>query len=382
MRLSENLHRRELTVKLDGVDVGRLVETTRGTTLFQYSNSWIESGYSISPFKMPLSREIFQAEWTPFEGVHGVFADSIPDGWGRLLMDRFMLKTLKRRPEDISSFQRLMLVNDTGIGALSYEPNFEILSGLAYDDYDELRQQCDCIYDTEYDGESADFDRIFSLGGSSGGARPKLHIKLGGEDWIIKFPSSIDDKNIGFQEYEYMECAKACGIETGEIRLLESELCKGYYAVKRFDREIRENKLHRIHMISVSGLLDVSHRVPNLDYNDLFKIATVLTRDQRELWKLFRVMCFNVYAHNRDDHSRNFSFLCRNGVWRLSPAYDLTYSNSIGGEHATTVNGNGVNPGMKEILEVARRNNLEVDRAAEIAAEIENMVACRLKKYL
>ena len=99
-------------------------------------------------------------------------------------------------------------------------------------------------------------------------------------------------------------------------------------------------------MVSVSGLLETSHRYPNLDYNQLMKLTQILTKDIREVKKLYDLMCFNVYAHNRDDHSKNFSFLYNeeDDRWILSPAYDLTYSNSQGGEHATTVNGEGRSP--------------------------------------
>ena len=111
------------------------------------------------------------------------------------------------------------------------------------------------------------------------------------------------------------------------------------------------------------------------DYNILMQLTMKLTGDYSELEKMYRLMCFNVFAHNRDDHSKNFSFLYKQGRWQLSPAYDLTYSNSIGGEHATTVNGNGRNPGMKEILEVANRIKMEEGKARRIAKEICEIVA-------
>ena len=102
----------------------------------------------------------------------------------------------------------------------------------------------------------------------------------------------------------------------------------------------------------------------------------------RKTQKLFRLMCFNVFVHNRDDHSKNFSYLYQDGVWKLSPAYDLTFSNSIGGEHATTVNGNGMNPGIKDILEVAKKANMDEQKARLIADEIKETVAENLGKYL
>ena len=137
-------------------------------------------------------------------------------------------------------------------------------------------------------------------------------------------------------------------------------------------------------MVSVSALLETSHRIPNLDYNILMQLTLKLTNDYSQLEQLYRLMCFNVFAHNRDDHSKNFSFLYDESQkkWVLSPAYDLTYSNSIGGEHATTVNGNGENPGIKDLLAVAEDIKLDPYKARSIAEEIEEKVYCRLKKWL
>ena len=134
-------------------------------------------------------------------------------------------------------------------------------------------------------------------------------------------------------------------------------------------------------MISASALLETSHRIPNLDYNILMQLTLHLTQDYEEVEKLYRLMCFNVFAHNRDDHSKNFSFLYDNGKWSLSPAYDLTYSNSIGGEHATTVAGNGLNPGMEELLSVAKQIGLNEKWAKNTAQEIRETVNNELKIY-
>lgn len=127
-------------------------------------------------------------------------------------------------------------------------------------------------------------------------------------------------------------------------------------------------------MASVAALLETSHRIPNLDYQDLFRLTGLLTRDQRQTSQLYRRMCFNVYAHNRDDHSKNFSFLYDNNGWRLSPAYDLTYSSSINGWHATTIGGNGENPGTSDLLSVAQAAGISRGMATEIAEEIESKV--------
>ena len=173
-----------------------------------------------------------------------------------------------------------------------------------------------------------------------------------------------------------MKCAALCGINVPEVCLFSSTSCEGYYGVKRFDR-IGEKK---VHMITVSGLLETSHRIPNLDYHDLMKLTYVLTKDSRQMEELYRRMCFNVFAHNRDDHSKNFSYFYdeKEERWKLTPAYDLTYSDSLGGEHATCVNGNGRNPQMEDLLEVGRATGLPKNRLKSIAEEIREMVSTEL----
>ena len=140
----------------------------------------------------------------------------------------------------------------------------------------------------------------------------------------------------------------------------------------------------KIHMVTVSGLLETSHRIPNQDYHDLMKLTLLLTKDSRQVEEMYRRMCFNVYAHNRDDHSKNFSYLYdeQEKRWKLTPAYDLTYSNSIGGEHATCVDGNGRNPGRKELVAVGVKAGLSEKAAKQTAMEIEETVKSDLTDIL
>lgn len=269
------------------------------------------------------------------------------------------------------------------MGALSYRPEYNLLENKDYqEDYDSLALSCKKILNTEY---SDDLDNLFRLGGSSGGARPKILTKIENEDWIIKFPSSLDDKNIGELEYLYSLCAKKCKINMPETKLFPSKISSGYFGIKRFDRKKLSTGMSRkIHMISVSGLLETSHRIPNLDYNDLMQLTLNLTKSFEEVEKLFRLMCFNVFSHNRDDHSKNFSFIYNEEFkkWELSPAYDLTYSYSINGEHATTINGNGINPDLNDILKVAKKIGLDKKKAECIATEIEEIVKKDLDIFL
>ena len=348
---------------------------------FQYDDEWIKNGFSISPFSLPLENKVFIPKIDPFNGMFGVFSDSLPDGWGKLLVDR----TLKKNnidPFEITSLDRLAIVGNSGMGGLEYIPQYDFEIKSEIKDLDELALSCKKILNTEY---SENLDELFLLGGSSGGARPKILTNINGEDWIIKFPSKFDNDNIGKQEYDYSLCAKKCGIFMPETKLFPSKNCSGFFGVKRFDREKNsENKIKKIHMVSVSGLLETSHRIPNLDYGILMKLTLKLTNDFEEVKKMYRLMCFNIFAHNRDDHSKNFSFLYNEikRKWELSPAYDLTYSNSIGGEHATTIAGNGKNPTIKDILKVAENIGLKKDESEKIALEIKKIVENDLKEYL
>ena len=346
--------------------VGTLAKTPDRLVAFEYDSEWITNGFSISPFSLPLEKRVFLPKYEPFDGLFGVFNDSLPDGWGRLLVDRLFLKN-KINPSEIDRLNRLAVVQESGMGALTYKPEHKFESPEQESDYDKLAQECSKILESK---DSSNLDELFKLGGSSGGARPKILTKINGEDWIIKFPSSQDSKNIGEQEYKYSITAKDCGIKMTETRLFESKICSGYFGVKRFDRQ----NGRKVHMISVSGLLETSHRLPNLDYNILMKLTLELTKNYQDIEQLYRLMCFNVFAHNRDDHSKNFSFLYDESKkeWLLSPAYDLTYSSSFNGEHATTINGEGKNPSLDDILAVGVNIGIKEKQAREITLDIKD----------
>ena len=359
--------------------VGTMALYQNRLAAFEYDSDWLIDGFSISPFSLPLEKKVFIPKIDPFEGLFGVFADSLPDGWGRLLVDRLMRKE-GYNPYEIGSLERLAIVGASGMGALTYRPVIPI-----NDDYDELSldeiaKECKKVLTSE---TCDNLDYLFTKGGSSGGARPKILTKVDNEDWIIKFASSEDNEDMGKQEYDYVLCARECGLEIEEVRLLPSENTKGYFGTRRFDR-LGDGEAGKVHMVSAAGILETSHRIPNLDYDILMKLTLQLTKSMEECEKLYRLMCFNVFAHNRDDHSKNFTYMYKETEkrWVLSPAYDLTYSNSIGGEHATTVNGNGKNPTMEDILAVAKKNGLNITKAKRTAADIQECVSDMLGDYL
>lgn len=368
----------KLDVYFGGALVGTMAPYMKYRTAFEYSEEWLQNGFSLSPFSLPLTPGVRISKADPFNGLFGIFADSLPDGWGRLLVDR-MLRKEGEDPATSDPLQRLAIVGSSGMGGLEYKPSFQIASAAGESDLDRLAEECRKILVSE---ESTDLETLFALGGSSGGARPKVMVRIDGEEWIVKFPSSSDPDDIGIMEYDYAACAKECGIEIPETRLFPSVRYGGFFGAKRFDRLSGDHKEQKIHMASASALLEISHRVPALDYNSLISLTWQLTKSAAELDQMYRRMCFNVFAHNRDDHSNNFSFLRINDRWHLSPAYDLTHSDSLGGEHATTVNGEGKDPGMADILAVARRAGVKEQKARRIAEQIRETVAARLSEYL
>lgn len=157
-----------------------------------------------------------------FQGLFGVFADSLPDGWGRLLLNR-LLRSYKQNPDDLTVLDRLAIVGRSGMGALTYQPEREFLKQGDNLDLDELAAQCQKILNTEY---SDNLDELYQLGGTSGGARPKIMTSIDGGQWIIKFPAHVDGENAGKMEYDYSCCARQCGIIMSETRLFPSEKCE------------------------------------------------------------------------------------------------------------------------------------------------------------
>ncbi len=350
-----------LEIYLDDKQVGRLAISPDRLALFEYDTDWLLSGFSISPFYLPLKAGLFTAKAEPFNGMFGVFEDSLPDGWGKLLVDRWLISR-GIRPGSLSLLDRLSIVGESGMGALTYHP---AQSTAAMETLHELKYYADEVEKVLNNDYSGSIEELRIRAGSSGGARPKVLVNIDGEEWLVKFKSTVDPENVGEFEYEYSLLAKKCGIIMTETRLLEGK----YFGIRRFDRV--EEK--RIHMHSAAGLLYASHRFPSLDYSDLMKATMALTRDINEVEKIFRIMVFNILINNNDDHAKNFSFLYNNGRWLVSPAYDLLSSDGFNGNHMTTVNGKG-NPAIADCIAVARATSFPVKRADNIISEVSDII--------
>ena len=363
--------------------VGRLAERN-GIIYFEYDEDFVQNGVEISPFKLPLRNGVVELPSDPFEGLAGVFSDSLPDGWGRLLFDR-MMRSQRISPSQISSLDRLTYVGLNGMGALVYEPDSSPPIIQQFIDLDHLATQTEKILE----GASGEvITELFALNGSSAGARPKALIGVdqarknisygvnqlndGFEHWLVKFPNSQDGIDSGAIEYVYALMAKEAGLYFPDVHLFSSQKGNGFFGVKRFDRQ--ENK--RFHMHTVSGLIHSNFRFPSLDYEDLLSLTMALTKDIREVEKMFRLAVFNVMAHNRDDHAKNFSFLMNEfGEWKLSPAYDLTYSNGPGGEQSTMVMGEGRNITIEHLVKLGLETKISKELIDQIIEKTRNSLS-------
>jgi serine/threonine-protein kinase HipA len=365
--------------------VGRLALRQR-QILFEYDPAFIASGIEISPLKLPLKTGVFAPPDMIFGGLYGVFNDSLPDGWGRLLLDRTVEKHGIRRGQ-LSALDRLAYVGRSGMGALSYEPDRsqdapQYSSDAAPLPLDRLAEESAIMLA----GESEEvFEELLQLSGSSTGARPKIvaqvskdkskiihgraQLRHGFEHWIIKFANSQDPPDIGAIEYAYSLMAKDAGLDMPATHLFRTRK-RGYFGAKRFDRR----RDRRIHMHSLSGLIHADHRVPALDYDMLLRVVLVLTRNIVEVEKAYALACFNVLAHNRDDHAKNFSFLLSDAhAWVFAPAYDLTFSDGPAGEQSTMVMGEGKNPGVRELQALGKEHSLR--NAPRILTKVQKAVA-------
>lgn len=365
-----------INVYYNNIQAGILAKAQNGLIAFEYSDEFIQSGFSISPLSLPLIKKVYvPKDYFTFQGLFGVFNDSLPDGWGRLVVDRY-LSSKGIDITKISLLDRLAVISDYGMGALEYKTEYEVIE---YDnsnyDLDKLYSDCANLFE---DKTVDNIDELFKMAGSSGGARPKVLVRYNNEQWIIKFSSKNDMIDSGLMEYEYNKIAEECGIDVPEYKLFSSKICQGYFGVKRFDR--LNNK--KVHMVSACGLLETSHRIPNLDYNTLMKLTFKITNSMEEVKKMYRLMVFNVFAENRDDHGKNFSYIYNDDekCYKLSPAYDLTYSFSINYEHATTVNGKGKDISIDDMLCVAKKNDIDLKFAKKIIEDIKEKTTA-LKKY-
>ncbi len=345
----------------EAISVGELVLDNR-LIHFKYAATFLEKSIDLSPLRLPKSNQIYTGDPRLFGGLAGLFYDSLPDSWGKLLLDRKLISSGINSAQ-INALDRLAYVGNKGPGALIYKPTFDSEFKTSDDlKLDDLANESSAIVQG---ADSEIIDELYALGGSSGGARPKIEVQFNPinqelvfgkasnpefEHWLIKFPSSFDEPDIANIEFAYYSMAKEAGIEMMESRLFQGASGKVYFGTKRFDKVGTK----RIHTHSAAGLIHDDFRYSQMDYGHLMDAGFRLTRHINTYERILRLAAFNLYTHNRDDHSKNFAFLMdQKGEWKFAPAFDLTFSTSSQGHHSTMFAGESLNPTKAHLQELA-----------------------------
>ncbi len=368
------------------IKVGELAQNKQGV-YFQYDKNYLKEYRNLSPFNLNFDASLQLAPKQPHSGLHGAFSDSLPDGWGLLLMDRVFRK-FDVLPAQITAMDRLAFVGKRAMGALFYQPASELHQSDEPGSISiaEIGLQAQAIFD----GQTTEVLQVLVNAGSSGGARPKAQLYLtdneakmcspvaakGRDAYLVKFTSSqlALKHEEGLCEAAYLTMAHKAGIDVPKWMLLDAPQSSGakkWLALKRFDTtKNAEGKDGRLHLHSASGLLDADYRMPSLDYEDLIKAASILCKSPAAGQAMFRRMIFNLFALNQDDHSKNWAFLQQdNGEWQLAPFYDVTFSPSPYQEHATSFAGFGKNPSLKVMQKLANQANFSTWRQAKQVVE-------------
>ncbi len=357
----------KLMIKFHGELVGTMSTTVDDRLcVFEYSPSWLASGFSISPLELPLKPGLFIANASPFFGDFGVFEDSLPDGYGRYLLHKILQKE-GINDRNLSALDRLSLVGNGGMGALTYEPEAPIKIEHGHTDFDTLQNKA---LDVLREKNDDDAGLLLFNSRNSGGCRPKALFTDDEGHWIVKFRHTYDPPDMGKQEYHYNETAMKCGLDVPDFKLVNGK----YYASRRFDISAEGE---RIHTVTAGGLLCIALDNPVLDYSNLLALTGYLTQNSSDVEEMFRRMVFNYLTDNKDDHCKNFSFSVRKSAsgdwrWHLAPAYDLTLcTEGYNGEHATSINGTG-HPTLRDMLAVGKKIRIPERRCLEIFDQVHS----------
>lgn len=377
----------------DSQHVGTLAED-RGRVYFEYATDFLATGLDLSPFRLPFEPGLFEHRDCEFGPLPGVFDDSLPDGWGLLLMDRHF-RSLGRNLAEVSPLDRLAWLGTRTMGALTYHPpaSRDESEASVFDLHDLARQSQEVLAGSAVDV----LPQLLKAGGSPGGARPKVLVGynpdtgdvISGEDdlpecfehWIVKFFAKDASPDAGAVEYAYSLMACEAGIDMPPARLFETSEGDRFFGIRRFDRD--GNRRYHVH--TFGNLIHSNFRIPSADYADLLKATCLLTRNHQDVLRAFRRMAFNVLAHNRDDHVKNFAFILddttgstsspQGGDWAITPAYDLLFTPGPGGEHTMTIVGEGRNPDRSHMLKLAEQADMAKREADGIIDEVQAAVA-------
>jgi serine/threonine-protein kinase HipA len=367
--------------------VGQLAETgpraAGGQVVFEYDPAFLRDPLWLSPFKLPPQSGLIEHRDFAFGPIFGLFDDSLPDGWGLLLMDRFFQQRGSALAE-VSVLDRLAYLGTRTMGALTYHPPADAPDPAArrLDLHEMARASQQVVEGTA--GEVLPL--LLRAGGSPGGARPKVLVGVSGDSilagdddlppgythWIVKFHARQDSPDAGPGELAYSLMAREAGLAMPPARLFETAQGERFFGVERFDR--RGN--HRYHVHTFGNLIQANFRIPSCDYRQLLEVTRILTRNHQSVLECYRRMVFNVLTHNRDDHVKNFAFrMTDEGGWELAPAYDLVFSPGPGGEHTMTVAGEGRDPARRHLLQLAAPAGIPDREAESIVDDVASAAA-------
>lgn len=367
---------------------GTLVSTTaltgRPVIVFEYSPAAREKGLELARYTLPLSGPRLRREFPQHQlGLPGPVYDSLPDGWGMLLMDRLFRKRGLSSAR-IGPLERLTYIGSNAMGAMSYMPaSPDVLSVQDNIPISQLAAEVKEVLK----GEGGEFlNRLLLMGGSPQGARPKALLyrhsgtgefttvpALGHEPWLIKFPARQEHPEVCAVEMIYAQCLRECGIDTPETEYFELPGEQAAFATRRFDRE----RGMKVPMQSLAAFTGANYQIPGaMDYASFLRATQLCTNDVREKRRAFERVVFNVIFNNRDDHPKNFAYLMSaNGNWSLAPAFDITFCDGPGGYHQMDVMGEALTIERKHLMALGMREaeldenqvNEVIDRIASVA---------------
>jgi serine/threonine-protein kinase HipA len=388
----------EINPHIFGKKIGTLLYDS-GKVYFEYDEAFKHSGLEISPVKLPLSGTrlyLNEEERDYFQGLPGVFHDSLPDKFGTKIIERYF-ESKQIPSHELNVLQKLMFVGNKSMGAISYEPSERLMERHEMQeliDIERFSQHARRIIEGEtfevVEGVLAFMDSAASAGGARAkavvgfdpatekmiyGLRDELPEEF--EHWLIKFDMH-DEKGRSQDytklEYLYMTMAREAGIEIPDIRLLEQGSLT-HYMVRRFDRVEGE----RLHMHSAAGMVHANINLPgHYSYDHLMRLTRSVTGAQSDVEELYRRMVFNIIARNQDDHAKNFAFLMDSrGVWKLSPAYDITYAygTDYTRVHQLSLKGKTTDFTLDDLLQIAKTHSIDPKSAAAWIEKIKEVLS-------
>lgn len=355
------------------------------TLLFEYTPEALAQGLDLSPLHLKLRASAYGGFPPHMHRLPGLVADSLPDGWGLLLMDRLFRQQGLHHPGPLD---RLAFIGDRAMGALRFVPAAD--PDAREPDWNLLALAQECVRTQA--GEAGPTLRELALaGGSPQGARPKALVQYDratnqastrqdapGEPWLVKFPAQGEHKEVCAIEQMYAELAGDCGLEIPTSAWFDLSPKLAAFGVARFDRE----QGLRVPMHSLAGLLQVDFRLAgSADYTNFLRATRLLTRDEREVQKAFARAVFNVLFHNRDDHPKNFGWrLGRDRRWRLAPAFDLSFSEGPMGQHHMDVCGEGKAVERGHLLRLASEGGLPLKMTEAVIDEMLEQAATFIRR--